>query len=166
MRRAATLLKGRRHRFYLRQKLEGPLACVLHHAKPDDYSAPCRTAPSPRRGHSQASTGLFVLDGDGAHGTMQRLARPATRYGASSGPNHQAQYADHHHHRQPPRHDPPIRHPAGLESGPVFACRPRQRRRHTSQTQQGKHRRIRTLQRLTVWSAVVGFWVVVIRAFL
>ena len=27
-------------------------------------------------------------------------------------------------------------------------------------------RRIRTLQRLTVWSAVVGFWVVVIRVFL
>ena len=27
-------------------------------------------------------------------------------------------------------------------------------------------RRIHTLQRLTVWSAVVGFWVIVIRAFL
>ena len=36
--RAATLLKGRRHWFYLRQKLEGPPACVLHHAKPDNYS--------------------------------------------------------------------------------------------------------------------------------
>lgn len=27
-------------------------------------------------------------------------------------------------------------------------------------------RRIRTLQRLTVWGLLVGFWVVVIRAFL